>query len=709
MTAKMSYCRLCQASCGVVVDVAHDRVEAIRGDPDNLLSQGYTCAKGRRVDRMMNDPDRLTTSMTRTDPRAGHTPIAVDDAISQIAEKIRHVIDDHGPDSVAMFIGTQHHFATLTDPMARAWFKATGSHKLFSTMTIDQSAKWVTAKRMGEYTGGRQRLSSSDVWLMAGTNPLVSVNGGNGDGALMHNPSATLRAARQRGLRLIVIDPRRSETAYRADLHLQPKPGTDAVVFAGLLHIIFEDDLHDHEFCAKYVDGVDLLRHAVGSVTPAIVETICGVEPSQLIAAARMFAAGSRGMVSTGTGVCMGPHSNLAEHLATSINVVCGRYLRQGDNAEEPGALRHCPPARAAVSAPDRTWEVGYHSRFGAGHLYGQLPSGSLCDEILSPGSDRVRALIVSGGNPVLALPEQSRARQAMSRLDLLVTIDTRLSDTSQLAHYVIAPTMMYERADNTVAMERFFAEPFAMHTDPIVRPPGDVIEDWQFFYRLAQQQAYPLRIAATDIDMDHEPGSDQLLAMLTSRGRLDVAAVASAAHGIMAERVHRQVAAPAPDEAANRLQLLPGDVADELRAVLSDAPVSEEFPMRLVVRRVREAMNSVGPTVHGLPKVAYNPAYMCPEDMDALGITAGVAVTLSSPHGSVEAIAHRDPTLSKGVVSMTHGWGGMADGLMGVNVNDLTSSSQHRQTINFMPTLTALPIRVVATRLNVAGASDVV
>jgi anaerobic selenocysteine-containing dehydrogenase len=107
---------------------------------------------------MMNDPDRLTTSMTRTDPRAGHTPIAVDDAISQIAEKIRHVIDCHGPDSVAMFIGTQHHFATLTDPMARAWFKATGSHKLFSTMTIDQSAKWVTAKRMGEYTGGRQRL-----------------------------------------------------------------------------------------------------------------------------------------------------------------------------------------------------------------------------------------------------------------------------------------------------------------------------------------------------------------------------------------------------------------------------------------------------------------------------------------------------------------------------------------------------------------------
>lgn len=696
MAVEASYCRLCQASCGVMVDVTDNRVGTILGDPDNLLSEGYSCPKGRRVGDLMNGPERLTAAMRRLGSQ--HTPIPVDEAVSEIGDKITRIIADHGPDSVAMFMGTQHHFATLTDPFARAWFKATGSRKLFSTMTIDQSAKWVATKRIGEYLGGRQSFSSSDVWLLAGTNPLVSLNGGNGDGPIMHNPYAALRAARRRGLTLIVIDPRKTETSNRADLHLRPRPGTDAVVFAGLLNVILGEDLHDQAFCASYVDGIEQLRTAVAPVTPDFVETVSGIGRDELIVAARMFAAGPRGMVSTGTGICMGPHSNATEHLATALNVVCGRYLREGEVAGSTGVLGRPVPARAAVALPDRTWESGYHSRSGAGLLYGQLPSGTLCDEILTPGPDRVRALIVSGGNPMLALPDHARVRTAMQQLDLLVTIDSRLSETAELAHYVIAPTMMYERADNSVSMERFFSKPFAMQTKALVPAPGGVIEDWQFFYRLARDQGYELRVAGNQVNMHSEPRSEDLLAMMASKGRVDLADVAASAHGVIAPSDVSLVAPALPDETDNRLDILPHDVALELNTALADSGHSTEFPMSLIVQRMREVMNSLGTAVAGLPKYPRNPAQMNPGDLAALDLHTGSGITITSAHGSIDAVAQADPSIPPGVVAISHGWSGTRDGALGANVNELTTTSAQIQTINSMPMLTSVPVRVSGT-----------
>ncbi|MFC8529906.1 molybdopterin-dependent oxidoreductase [Nocardia sp. NPDC057227] len=690
-TRRVSYCRLCASSCGVLLDIQDGRITRVLGDSEHPISQGYTCPKGRRAGDLAHGPQRLRTSLRR---EAGtFAPVEAATATAEIAHRLRAIADRHGPDAVALFTGTQHNFAALTPPMARAWFRGTGSHKLFSTMTIDQSAKWVVADRMGRYLGGRQRFEDADVWLLAGTNPLVSANGGDGDGAVVHNPAAALRAAEARGLRLIVVDPRRTETAAMADLHLAPRPGTDAVLFAGLLRVILTERLHDAAFCARFAAELPLLTAAVAPATPALVEKRCGVVPDELRAAARLFARGPRGMATTGTGVCMGPHSNLAEHLVTALNVVCGRFRRAGEPADRRSVLTRWQDVRAEVAGPAPA--DGFRSRIGGIRaIRGELPSGILADEILEPGPDRVRALIVSGGNPAAALPDRAGARRALGALELLVCVDPVLSATARLAHYVIAPATMYERADHTAIMEPFFPRPFAQYTPAILEPPPGVLEDWRFFFDLAVAAGQPVKFAGRILDPAAPPSAEELLAMTTERGRVPFADLVAAPHGYP---VPADTATVAPGTGDERLRLLPADVAAELRAALAAPAVAPGYPFLLTVRRIREAINSTGIGVEGLVPDGAGAAALHPDDLAALGLADGARAQLRSPTGQVRVTVRADRSVARGTVTMTHAFDG--PGSRGGAVNALTSTTAGTQAINAMPTLTAVPVAVTRMR----------
>lgn len=695
---RTTYCRLCASSCGVLLDIEHGRIQRVLGDSHHPISGGYTCPKGRRGADLARGSDRLTTSMRRT--RDGvHEPVPVARAVADIAQRLRTIVDRHGPDAVALFGGTQQNFAALTPPAARAWFRGTGSHKLFSTMTIDQSAKWIVAERMGTYLGGRQRFEDADVWLLIGTNPVVSGNGGDGDGAVVQNPAITLRRARERGLKLIVVDPRRTETAGLADVHIAPRPGTDAVLLAGLLHVVLDEGLHDEDFCSRHTSGLPGLRTAVAGLTPEVVQRICDVRAEDVRVAARVFGRGVRGMATSGTGLCMGPHSNVAEHLVAALNVVCGRYLREGERADDRAVLTRHLPARAEVAGPARTYERGFRSRVGGVRaIRGELPSGILADEILEPGPDRVRALVVSGGNPAAALPDRSKALRALRSLDLLVCVDPLMSDTARLADYVIAPTMMYERADHTAIMEPFFPRRFAQFTPAVVTPPPGVIDDWRFFFDLAAASGQPFKFAGRVLDPESPPTSEQMLAMMAERGRLPFDRLVAADHGCLVGDSGAVVDPPGDEADGRRLELMPDDVRGELAAAVTQAPVLARFPFRLVVRRMRETVNSTGTRVPGLVPGAGNPAGVHPDDLATLGIGDGEAVTVQSASGRLRAIARADATLARGTVSMTHCFGSVDDTTAdaGVNVNTLTGSADGVQAINAMPTLTAVPVAII-------------
>jgi anaerobic selenocysteine-containing dehydrogenase len=701
-TRHVTYCRICAATCGLVVEVEDNRVVKAVGDVDNPLTRGFSCPKGRHIGDFLASPDRLRTSLRRNG--AGELePVDVDVAIEEIASRLTSIIDMYGPDSVATFSGTQAAYASLTGPFAGRFMHGLGTHKSFSTMTIDQSAKWVADGRIGMWMGGRQRFTDADVWMLVGTNPIVSLQGGDFTGFPIHDPVRRLQEEQAKGMRFVVVDPRRTEVASRADIHLQLVPGTDAALFAALLRVVLVEELHDAEFCARWVEGLSDLRAAVEPFTPAVAASMCGVDPDDVVAAARMFGRARSGMAHAGTGPDMGPWANVAEHLIRCLNVVCGRYAQEGDIVASGGVLGSGRAGRGQALGPDRTWERGYRSRLGHGVMKGQLPSSSLADEILEPGDDRVRALIVSAGNPGSAMPDQDKMLRALSELELLVTVDPYLTETAQLAHYVIAPMMHLERPDTTRGFESLHDLPFAQYTPAVVDPPPGVIDDWEFWLRLAWAMGQTLQVAGRD----YEPGApvpttDEVLASFSTRGRVSLEEVKRHPHGAMFEGVEPVRVREPSDDANARLCVMAPDVAAELAEVAAQlgTPPRADRPFRLVVRRAKETLNSVGRRIPGLPRHPYNPCHVHPDDLDRVGVADGALVAITSDYGTIRAVVAADRTMRRGAVSMTHAFGGMPgsedDPLeYGANPTRLLSVDHELQPLSAMPLMSAVPVSI--------------
>lgn len=706
VTTHPSFCRVCQASCGVLVDVERGRITNVRGDPENPLTRGFICSKGRESPAIHHGPSRLRTSQKRRDD-GSFEAIESSQAIDEIAARLAAIAEVDGPDSIALFMGTYGLFGTLISPFARGWLQALGSRSLYTTGTIDQSAKWIVPLRMGYWEGGWQSFDESDVWLLAGTNPLVSMEGGNLTGFPAYDPVRRLREAKKRGLTLIVIDPRRTETARYADIYLQPHPGQDAPLFASLLHVVLEEKLFDVTFCSRYVADLEQLRSEVAEFAPSKVDQRTGVAAAEIVRAARAFATARRGMAHAGTGSNMAPHSNLTEHLITALNVVCGRYARGGEQVSNPGVLRQKRERRESVVAPSRDWEKTPCTRVGGyGQLWGEYPTNALCDQILEAGPGRIRALIVEGGNPAAAWPDQEKSLRALKQLDLLVVVDPRMSETARLADYVIAPTLPFERPDNTLWYELFFPVPFAQHTPALIDAPPGTIDDWRFFFELARRMDLSIPFGARSmgpsvnlgetLDMSEKVEAETLLRLASSSGEVPYDDVLSAPHGRIFD-VKQSVSGP-PKE-TGQYQLLPDDVLDELRAVVSEARDHDGYPFRLICRRVRHVMNSFDPTWRSVQGQLGKPTgWMNPEDLTALGIPAGTLVEIESPHGSISAALLGDRNLRRGVVSMPHCW-------EGASTARLVDSGQ-RESINAMPRMSAIPVRVRSIEGEIGTAS---
>ncbi len=504
-----------------------------------------------------------------------------------------------------------------------------------------------------------------------------------------------------------MVDPRRTETARHADVFLQPLPGEDPTLIAGLLHLILSHEWHDAEFCGRHVNGLEQLRATVAPFTPEYVARRAGVTEADLRSAAEMFArTARRGTAASGTGPDMAPHSNLSEHLIQCLNVICGRFARAGDRVQNPGVIGGHAVPRAEVIPPQRMWESGPKSPLsGFGSLFGEKMTGTLVDEITMPGSGRIRALFVDGGNPVNAIPDQRAVVEALSQLELLVTIDPFMTGTARLSHYILPPTMMFERADLTTRdYEKFVLfRPYACYTDAVVQPPpgSELVEDWYPFWALARRLGLALELDGIALDMRTPPDTDGLLAILARNGSVPFAELKRLSEGRVFDLPPQFVQ---PGVGRARFEVAPQDVVQELEDVLAEGVPQhtspEPFPFRLTVRRMRDVQNTM---YHQLPairrRVPFNPAWLHPEDLQSLGFEDGALVTITSEHGHIPAVVRPDPTLRRGVVSITHGWGGLpaepADyRQVGSNPNLLIHFRQ-RDPINAMPVMSAIPVRI--------------
>jgi anaerobic selenocysteine-containing dehydrogenase len=715
-----SVCRFCHAGCAILVDVerrdGQDRIVRIRGDRDNPVYRGFTCEKGRQLPEQHHHPDRLLHSMRKR--RDGtHEPIASDAAIKEIAARLGDIIAAHGPRSVAIYTGTAGSRNPAARPMLNALMDAIGSPMRFDSNTIDQPGKAVAQALHGMWGAPPQDFDTAGVTLLIGINPFVSMAGG----LPMPDPMRRVREAQARGMRLLVVDPRRTETASAADLHLQPRPGEDIAIVSGMLRVILTEGLADDDFCTTHVDGVASLAEAVAPFTPDHVAARAGIDADDLVEFARTFATAGRGVAISGTGPSFtGRGSTLLEYLVMVLNTLCGRYLRAGEQVWNPSVLLPPVAHKAQAVAPWPAHGFGEHMRArDLGEAACGLPTAALADEILWEGDGRVRALICLGGNPVAAWPDHEHTWKAIQALDLLVTCDIKMSATAKAAHYVVAPKLTLEMPGSTYVAEVMYyyaigfglPVPYAQYTPAVVEPPAgsDLLEEWKLFWGIAQELGLPLELRPnfarpTDepwrLDPDAPPTLDELLAFLYQHSRVPLDVIKRHPRGAVFDSEPVLVEAGEPGW-EGRL-----DVGNaEMLAELADAgrswwPDDPAFPYRLVCRRHVGALNSSGRDLPRMQRLPYNPAFLHPDDLAALGLEPGDEIELRSATGVLQTVAAADATLRRGLVSITHAYGDVPGSELGFraagsNANLLVRADANHDRITGMPQLSNIPVAV--------------
>ena len=711
---KKSFCRFCHVFCGIEVDVENDRVLAVRGDPDNAVSQGYTCMKGRAEVERIYHPDRLLSSKKRVE--GGWEDIDAEKALDEIAEKLTKILDQYGPRSVAAYGGCGAHRSSAGGPWFMSkWMEALGSPSLYTSFTIDSPSLVVACFRLfgGLAAVNLFDIANADVAMFVGTNPVVS----HMPNIPQSNPFKRLRDAQQRGMQVIVIDPRRCEVARRADIHLQVKPGEDATLLAGMIKIIIERKLYDKKYVENYVSGVQALYEAVSDFDLPYVSKRSQVEGPLIEKAAEMLCAAERGGAVSGTGLHMARHQNLTTTLVMILNALCGRYDRRGGLVRNEGPLGfEIPEGIGPLPLPLYPGPVsrirGIKGTLSFLGFYTEMPTSTLTDEILTAGDEKIRALIVVGGNPALVLPDEVSTVRALQELDLLVVNDLFLSATAKFADYVMAVRHPFERADLPRMMDISYPFPFGQYSPPLVTAPEGLLEDWEVLWGLAQRLGLKLDIPG--IPLDRKPMTDELLNGLHPMARIPVDEIRQYPGGNVWGERETKAGGVIPNMIGHEDRKMAAghpEVIAELRSVRSEPvledggyEINERAPFRLITYRMKEVYCTQGQILPSLrARRPFNPVLMNPEAMASLGVRDGDRVKLDSGFGQVEGIVEGSEDLSPGVVALGFGWGDPLDSRdvreKGCNVQRLIPDDQRYDPITGLALQTAIPVRVSPCR----------
>ncbi|WP_084625475.1 molybdopterin-containing oxidoreductase family protein [Sphingobium sp. C100] len=711
---RKSFCRNCSALCSMEIDVEDGRMVRVRPDGSQSPYGAYLCPKGlASIDFHNGAENRLLQSLKKR-PDGAFLPIDATQALDEIGAKLAHLLAAHGPRAIAVYHGTGAYRSVLGAQMERAFLAAVGTPNFFSSMTIDQSAKMVTMARMGVMASGKHSLRDTDVALLAGGNPVVTHQGAPFALAESGAPAKSFQAARDRGCKIIIVDPRRTETARFADLLIQPLPGHDAALFAAIAHILLRDGRHDGDFLLRWAIQLDALRIALAPFTPEMAASRAQVPVEQIEQAARWLGEAKRPYAGSGTGPSMATHSNLADHMIEVVNALAGGYRRAGDIIRNPGTLKPKDGVEMAVS-PSRSFEHAPKCvSADVGPLLGELPTALLPREIAADSPDRIRALICFGGDPLKGMGDPGFATAGFDKLDLLVCLDSRMNATGERADYVIATSQPFERHEISVPGDALFPEPFVQYTTPVVERPKGVIDDWAFFWAVAARMNLSLTFKywtygarfedialGLPLDPEQRPDPEALCRFLASESLVPFETIKASPSGVRPDLPPRSIL-PAPPGSTGRLHLCPPDVAREL-ADLAAEPEEVGYGYRLICRRILHALNGAFVETREVRRrFPVNYAHMNPDDMAAAGIGDGDLVEIASPYGVIRTLARAESRLRPGVVSMTHMFGRLvgsgdpvADG--GANVGELTSLTQDLQPINYMPRFSAVPINVTA------------
>ena len=720
-------CRLCIAHCGVLATIENDngrrKVTRVTGDPDNPLFRGYTCPKGRALPELHNHEGRLLHSQKRQ-PDGTHAPIASSRAAIEVADRIRAIVDEHGPRSVAFYVGTPNAGQPTAAGVGNAFMRAIGSRMFFTSNTIDQPGKQISMALHGKWLGGEPDFERADAWLLVGNNPIISKSAGLPG----QNPAQKLKEARARGMQLIVVDPRVSDCARKASIHLQCRPGEDHAILAGMIHVIITEQLFDREFVEENTSGFEKLAAAVTDFTPDYVADRAGIPAEQLIEAARVFARARVRHANSGTGPSFSGYCNLKDYLVACLNTICGAWTRAGERVTRPNAMLPAYTPRAQAFPPFKAWGFGEKLRVrGLTDTAAGMPTAALADEILLPGEGQVRALVCIGGNPMAAWPDQRKTQRAMEALDLLVTLDVEMSTTARLADYVIACKQTLETpgmSQSGEAIKYFgsgigFPNAYAQYSPAVADVPhgSDLVEEWDFFYQMADHLGLELTFATAfgfsryqeapfevmPLSRAEKPTLETLYASICTHSRIPLEEVKRYPHGHIfdSDVVVRERDPGCEDrlDCGNDVMMAQlQEVGSQDYRAMQNTP---DYPLRFIPRRHNNFMNSSGRSIRKLNgDKPWNPLWMHPEDMRDAGVGEGDRVRIVTPHEEILAVVEEDETLRPGVVASAHAFGGLVDEderyrELGANTGRLVRTDENYDPITGMPLMGNIPVAV--------------
>ena len=717
-------CPLCEATCGLEIEIADGEVKRIRGDRDDVFSHGFICPKGSTLKHLHEDPDRLRAPLIRRGFDAAGAPVfdAVEwaEAYAEVDRLLREVRTAHGNEAVGVYLGNPGAHVLGAATHTRHLVKGLGAGAVFSASTVDQMPRHVASGYL--YGSGGSMpvpdIDRTDLFVCIGANPYAS----NGSIATAPDFPGRIEAVQARGGRVIVIDPRHTRTAAQADLHLPIKPGTDAVLLAAVVRRLLAGGHAGAGRVGGLVDGVDQLRIAVEPFTAEVAAAATGVAAPAIDALADEIAAAPRAAVYGRIGTCTVEFGTLTTWLLDVIAVLTG-------NLDEPGGMMFPEPAHDRVRAPKpgRPYRIGRrHSRVNhRPEVQGEFPVADLPDEILEPGEGQLKMMVTVAGNPVLSCPDGARMDAAFAALDAMVSVDIYLNETTRHANVILPPPGSLEKShydlnftnlsirnvanfspavfetdlpaeEDILATLALIALGFGPDADP------DALHDQVLSGLLrAEIDTDESPVAGRDLDelmsmVDGDTGSERILdAMLrtgprgdgfgATPGGLSLELLRDRPHGIdfgaLEPRLPGLLRTP-----EHRIDLFAGPFADDLARLEARLPEwSDDTRLRLVGRRHLRSNNS---WMHNLPVLVKGKPrctlQVHPDDAADLGLRDGDAAIIRSRVGEVTVPVEVTDSVMPGVVSLPHGWGhgkpgarmAVAGEHAGVNSNVLTDPS---------------------------------
>ena len=474
-------CVVCATNCGLEVLVDDNRIVKVRGDKHNPFSKGYTCSKGLTVGKLVDHKQRVLAPLKRM-PDGSHAPVSWEQAVAEIAAKLGAIVGRHGAEAVALLGGggQANHLDFL---YAVGFLNLLGSRRHFHTLAQEFTQKYLVNGLVfgSEGIDYEENWHRSEVILVMGSNPWMS-HGFQRSRVLIRE------IAEDPGRTLIVVDPRRHETAEKADMHLQIRPGTDVYFLLALLNAIVEEGLVDDAFLAEHARGWDEARFIAGLVTPADAAKLCDLKEEDIRAVARRFATARSASIRNHLGICHGKYMVENCYLLTLLHVVTGNMCT-ADGAHFPVTLF----TGAGVFREDKPLEKPRTRVAGIRSIRGFFPPNALPEEILDAGEERIRALIVEACNPICSYADARKMTEAFAQLELLVVIDPAMTEAARMAHYVLPVPIGYEKWEAS-SFSKGHPEVYFHLRPPVLQPPPETRQECIIFYELARAMGLDYR-----------------------------------------------------------------------------------------------------------------------------------------------------------------------------------------------------------------------